>query len=257
MSLISMTINADTPAEFRSILTALLGSAAPAAVAAPMPGNVSAKPATDKPTATSETAASESPASAGTGETAPTAASPSDDGAIDAHGHPWSADMHASTKGVTKEGLWRMKIGVTRPAPLPGFPNDAGVVAAAAASPTPTSSSAPVAGAETATAAGISSTAADDDDDDEFAAFHAAAAASDAAEATAAENVPARKWTDADLSGLCNQAAGKLGDPAPIKELITEFVKTGEVPHSRNIDEADREAFAQALEAKAGITFAG
>lgn len=41
---------------------------------------------------------------------------------IDAHGHPWSADLHASTKTLTKEGLWYMKVGVSRPAPLPGFP---------------------------------------------------------------------------------------------------------------------------------------
>ncbi len=41
---------------------------------------------------------------------------------IDAHGHPWSANLHASTKTLTKDGLWRMKVGVKRPDPLPGFP---------------------------------------------------------------------------------------------------------------------------------------
>lgn len=63
--------------------------------------------------------------SAGTGETAPTNASPSDGNVeIDAHGHPWSADMHAATKGKTKDGLWRMKVGVKRPDPAPGYPLD-------------------------------------------------------------------------------------------------------------------------------------
>ena len=41
------------------------------------------------------------------------------DGDIDAQGWPWSADLHASTKAKTKDGLWRMKVGVTRPAPKP------------------------------------------------------------------------------------------------------------------------------------------
>jgi len=34
-------------------------------------------------------------------------------------------------------------------------------------------------------------------------------------------------------------------------------VPAGEVPHSRNIPEDKREAFAKALEARAGITFEG
>jgi hypothetical protein len=38
---------------------------------------------------------------------------------VDAQGWPWSADLHASTKAKTKDGLWRMKVGVTRPAPKP------------------------------------------------------------------------------------------------------------------------------------------
>lgn len=41
---------------------------------------------------------------------------------VDAHGWPWSADLHASTRNLTKEGLWRMKVGVSRPDPKPGFP---------------------------------------------------------------------------------------------------------------------------------------
>lgn len=43
---------------------------------------------------------------------------------IDAHGHPWSADLHAASKGKTKDGLWRMKIGRSRPGPAAGYPLD-------------------------------------------------------------------------------------------------------------------------------------
>lgn len=41
---------------------------------------------------------------------------------IDADGHPWNAEIHAASKSKTKAGLWRMKVGATRPDPLPGFP---------------------------------------------------------------------------------------------------------------------------------------
>ena len=50
---------------------------------------------------------------------APAPAPAVDDGDVDAQGWPWSADLHASTKAKTKDGLWRMKVGVTRPAPKP------------------------------------------------------------------------------------------------------------------------------------------
>lgn len=43
---------------------------------------------------------------------------------LDADGHPWSADLHAATKTKTSEGLWRMKVGKTRPKPAPGYPLD-------------------------------------------------------------------------------------------------------------------------------------
>lgn len=55
----------------------------------------------------------------------PAAATPTDTlngDALDSHGWSWSADLHASTQTVTKEGLWRMKVGVKRPDPKPGFP---------------------------------------------------------------------------------------------------------------------------------------
>lgn len=43
---------------------------------------------------------------------------------IDTDGWPWSPDLHSTTKGKTKDGLWRMKVGVKRPASKPGFPLD-------------------------------------------------------------------------------------------------------------------------------------
>lgn len=43
---------------------------------------------------------------------------------VDAHGWPWSAELHASSKSKTKNGLWRMKVGVSRPDPKPGRPLD-------------------------------------------------------------------------------------------------------------------------------------
>lgn len=57
---------------------------------------------------------------------APTAAAPVSKGKaeLDAHGHPWSPDLHAATKNKTKDGLWRMKVGVARPDPAPGYPLD-------------------------------------------------------------------------------------------------------------------------------------
>lgn len=43
---------------------------------------------------------------------------------LDVYGHPWSADFHASSKGKTAQGLWRMKVGIARPKPAPGYPLD-------------------------------------------------------------------------------------------------------------------------------------
>jgi hypothetical protein len=44
---------------------------------------------------------------------------------LDAHGHPWDAALHAKSQGKTKDGLWRMAVGKSRPAPAPGFPKPA------------------------------------------------------------------------------------------------------------------------------------
>lgn len=43
---------------------------------------------------------------------------------LDAHGHAYDSALHAATKSKTKDGLWRMKVGVKRPAPAPGYPLD-------------------------------------------------------------------------------------------------------------------------------------
>lgn len=180
----------------------------------------------------------------------PAAAEPAaavDTGEVDAGGHPWSPELHASTKGVTKDGYWRMKVGVSRPADLPGFPKTGAAPTAGAPATESGTGSAPSTPVATATV----------EDEDEFAAFRAAADKSAGADAAAAASVPARKWTDADLGALCNQAAVKFGDPAPVKAIIQEFVPADAVPHSRNIPDDKREAFAKAVEAKAEITFAG
>jgi len=149
----------------------------------------------------------------------------------DADGIAFDPNLHTGTK--TKAGLWRMKKGVERPEAT-GTLNSG-----------------------TASQAGASASEPDADEDDEFATFRKAAAKSDAEDVEAAAEVPARKWTDADLGALCNQAATKLGDPLPIKALIAEFIPEGEVAHSRNIPKDQRADFAAAVEAKAGIEFAG
>jgi hypothetical protein len=41
---------------------------------------------------------------------------------LDAAGWPWDADLHSATKSMTKAGLWRMKVGVERPASKEGYP---------------------------------------------------------------------------------------------------------------------------------------
>lgn len=192
-------------------------------------------------------------ASAGNGSTATTDASLSD-GTLDAAGWPWSPDLHASTKGMTKDGLWRMKVGVSRPDPKPGFPKDD--ASGNGATGTPSNGAASDAGG-TASSAGAGPATNAVEDEDEFAAFRAAADKAGATDAAAAASVPARKWTDADLGALCNQAAVKFGDPAPVKAIIQKFVPADAVPHSRNILDDKREEFAKAVEAAAEITFAG
>ena len=161
---------------------------------------------------------------------------------LDAHGHPWNAELHASTKGQTKDGLWRLKPGASRPDPMPGYPKEAGEEAAEEAAADAIDAepgNSPDGGESSPTA-----------EDDEFAAFR------DAADEGEPEPVE-RKWTEADMSKLCNQAAVKLGDPGPIKNIIAKYVPEGETPHSRNIPDDQREAFAQEVESKAGIEFDG
>lgn len=166
-----------------------------------------------------------------------------DDGTVDAHGHPWSEALHASTKSTTKEGLWRMKPGVSRPDPLPGFPAEDTI----STKETGTASK-----PESTVAA---STATESEDEDEFAAFREATEKTKKVDEEAIAKVPARKWTDADLSALCNQAAMKLNDPKPVRDVVAEFVPEGEVAHSRNIQAEHREAFAQKLEKVAEIEY--
>lgn len=212
---------------------ALLGGVSPAAIISGS-DSIAASPASKpSPTPAPSPAPEANPAEA---------ANVSGEIDIDAGGHPWSEALHASTKTKTKDGYWRMKVGVSRPDPLPGFPKDG-----ASGGSTGTSANGAASNAGTTATAANAGQA---DEDDEFAAFRKAAGND-----TPATDV-ARKWTDADLGSLCNQAATKLGDPAPVKEVIAEYVPEGQVAHSRNVPEGDREAFAQAVEQVAGIKFA-
>lgn len=247
-SYMHVTIAVRDPAQLAAVYAVLAGTALSTSGAI-VPelkvsmGNVDAKPAIDP--YSDDTGTRESRASDGTGETATIDTSPSDPNDVDAHGHPWSADLHASTKSKTKEGLWRMKPGVNRPDPLPGFPVTGEIIGTQESSPKTSPAT------DTAPTPPASNEVSTSEEDDEFAAFRAAAA-----EVETPAAVPARKWTDADLGALCNQAALKLGDPAPIKAIIADFVPAGEVAHSRNVPADKRADFAAAIEAKAGIQFA-
>lgn len=230
-----VTILVSSSAQLAAVY-ALLGGASPAAVAVAAP----------KASTAAAPAPVVEPSQASGAAEASQAADPDAmlSGEVDAHGWPWSADMHASTKGKTQEGLWRMKVGVKRPDPKPGFPiGDTGTASTGEESNAPATAPAP--------------TASPIEEDDEFAAFRQASEKLEAKDAEAKASIPARKWTDADLGALCNQAAVKLGDPKPVKEIIAEFVPAGEVAHSRNIPDEKRAEFAAAVEAKAGIEFAG
>ncbi len=54
-----------------------------------------------------------SPATAAT----PSPAAPAEKIELDADGWPWDENLHAATRSKTSAGLWRMKVGVSRPAP--------------------------------------------------------------------------------------------------------------------------------------------
>jgi hypothetical protein len=234
--------------QLRSVY-ALLGGAA-IAIAQSAPGNEQSAPAAIPDVPATTPAAPAEPV-AQTSST-PVAPSETDESlGVDAHGWPWSADLHASTKTKTKDGLWRMKVGVTRPDPKPGFPVEGADTGTSQETPTPSATS------TTATAPESAPPATSTEEDDEFAAFRAAAAASDATDQAAAASVPERQYSDADLGALCNQAAVKLGDPNPVKEIIAQYVPEGQVSHSRNIPSERRGEFVKEVENKAGIQFAG
>jgi len=212
-------------AALAAALAVLDGVSAPAPISAPKKSADA-----DKPAAAAEPAAAEE----ASGE----------DVVLDTDGHPWSAELHAGTKGRNADGRWKMKVGVKRPDPAPGYPlADAGN----GATGTKAAGQAPDAGASAPTADAGPAT---DDEEDEFAAF--ATSKPDTAPAW-----PRARWADADLSALCNQAAQALGGPAKVKETIAEFLPEGATNHSRNIPAEMREEFAVKLESVAGIEFAG
>ena len=180
-SFLHIPVDADNERQLRAVYAVLASPIALAAALAVIEGNASST-AGEKISHTATTGSPVSPTPATS--TAETAEEASGEVELDSDGHPWSADLHAGTKGKTKEGLWRMKPGVNRPDPAPGYPlADAGNGGTGTKSDGP----APDAGDIVADAS-----AGADDEDDEFAEF-AAASKNDAAPA-------ARNWTDADLS---------------------------------------------------------
>lgn len=162
---------------------------------------------------------------------------------IDSAGVPFDPELHTGTK--KKDGTWRAKKGKADEA--------AALVeeVAEAEDEGNETAEAEISLAEPAAQTGNTPDA-PSDEIDEFAAFKEAAA-----QVEEPVSVPERTWTDADLGQLCNDAAVKLGNPAPIKALIAKYVPEGEVPHSRNVPNDQREAFAQEVEAAAGIEYAG
>lgn len=236
----------ETEEQLRGVYAVLASRAALAAALAAVNGGSGnivapvaerAKPATEKPSEAGASGAESAPA--GDGTIATSGASPSDV-KVDAAGTPFDPDRH--TGSIVKSGLWRMKAGLSRG---PGEGEDA----IPKADGTGTTSDGPASDAgEAATAATV------EVEEDEFAAFTKANAE---AEGAAAAAVPERTWADADLSSLCAQAATKLGNADPIREIIANYTPEGETPHSRNVPAENRAAFAAEIEKAAGITYAG
>ncbi len=164
---------------------------------------------------------------------------PDENAELDAHGHPWS-DIYADSKLKTTAGLWRMKKGNERPAPMPGYPKEEA-----------STTEEPVTEQQVEEVPVTEEPEAPADDEAEMWA--------DAA-GTEAPAVPEREWTDADLSKLCNQAAKALeasGGVPKLKELVAVYSASGTVPHSRNIPVEDRERFAGEVEALANVKYEG
>ena len=184
-----------------------------------------------------------------TANPAPASLAAIEDGERDAAGVLWDPERHASTKTKTGAGLWRMKVGVSRPesesAPVAGNPGTG----------TNSATPSPIATAPTAPEASVPVNGADEED--EFAAFRAAATAPATPATPAASGPVVRNWSDGDLSKLCNQAALKAGGPEGVKAIIAKFVPEGQVPHSRSIPADQRENFAKEVETTFGITYEG
>ena len=234
-------VDADDERQLRGVFAVLASPIALAAALAVIEGNAS-QTAGEKISRTATTGSPVSPTPAtSTPETAEEASG--EDVVLDTDGHPWSAELHAGTKGRNADGRWKMKVGVRRPDPAPGYP-----LAETGNGGTGTKSDGAASGAGASAPTLDAGPVTPEDEEDEFAAF--ATSKPDAAPAV-------RSWSDADLSSLCNQAAQALGGPAKVKETIAEFLPEGATNHSRNIPVETREEFAVKLESVAGIEFAG
>ena len=178
---------------------------------------------------------------------------------LDSAGEAWDEAIHSPNRTTTKDGRWRLKKGAVRP--------ENGEAAGSKSASSDTASDGGESGASTdgtitsstttATTSTAPNAASPSDEEDEFAAFANAMKTEEPVVEAEPVEVPARTWTDADLSKLCNMAAQKLGGGDPVKKIIATYTPEGEVPHSRNVPLESREDFAQAIEATAGIEYAG
>lgn len=87
-------------------------------------GEKPAAKSTPTPSPTPAAAAKTPAATANSGVGGEGKTAPSGNVELDTAGWPWTAELHASSKSKTKDGLWRMKVGVARPEPAPGYPLD-------------------------------------------------------------------------------------------------------------------------------------
>lgn len=121
----------ETPKGFSAERDKGLANAGTRTAVAPSNGAVSAEKASKTTDAVSRASTDVAKAAkagvGGAGKTPPaattkTAPTGTDNAELDADGHAYDPELHAGTGSKTKAGLWRMKVGVSRPAPAPGYP---------------------------------------------------------------------------------------------------------------------------------------
>lgn len=250
---ISTTISADTVAEYYAALEKLLEGdkrrAAEKVLDVEIRGEVSGNLTSPSVVAVPEVKEAQAAENAKARRRMEEVIAAADDVELDAHGHPWSAELHASTKGKTQDGLWRMGRGKERPAPMPGYPKSDDEIEGTAPAPVLEQHEEQITG-ET----GNEFPVAEEAVDDEFAQF----ATATAEPVTEPQEVPARVWSDADVSNAANWAVNSLGGkPEGVVALRDKYIPAGMVPKTMNIPVTDREAFVQDLEKLVGTAYPG